>query len=304
MSTSRSLLTTIDEACDYPKFTDSETKLRVEAVTSDKTAEILRFLSARPIHTVMMNGLIRDNGLISPLNRGTFYACRNQAQRLEGVALIGHLTLLETQTERARKALALQAQQNKHKHLIVGEESRIDRFLQYYSAGGQKMRHSQREMLLELKSPVISAPTSNYDIRLATLEDLELIVPVQAELAEENSKVNPLVVDPKGFRERCARRIKKGRTWVITEGSELIFKTEVMVDTREVIYLEGVYVSPERRGKGFGSTYLSKLCNQLLQNTESICVLVNESNESARAFYPKVGFSFNCWYEHVFLQSI
>jgi hypothetical protein len=39
--------------------------------THEFEAEVLDFLSERPLHTVAMTGFIRDNGLVSELNRGT-----------------------------------------------------------------------------------------------------------------------------------------------------------------------------------------------------------------------------------------
>src|ERR1041385_2925787 len=62
-------------------------------------AEVVEFLSARPLHTVFMMGLIRDNGLLSPQNRGSFYGSRNYSGQLEAVALIGHATMVEAHTE-------------------------------------------------------------------------------------------------------------------------------------------------------------------------------------------------------------
>ena len=41
--------------------------------------EVLAFLAVRPLHTVIMADMIRNHGVQSPLNRGTFYACRNAA---------------------------------------------------------------------------------------------------------------------------------------------------------------------------------------------------------------------------------
>ena len=58
--------------------------------------EVLAFLAERPIHSVFISSLIRDNGLASPHNRGTFYAFRNRAGKFDGVALIGHATIVET----------------------------------------------------------------------------------------------------------------------------------------------------------------------------------------------------------------
>jgi hypothetical protein len=57
--------------------------------------EVMEFLSARPLHTVFMTGLIRDNGMLSPQNRGSFYGSRNRLGQLEGIALIGHATMVK-----------------------------------------------------------------------------------------------------------------------------------------------------------------------------------------------------------------
>src|ERR1700686_4444391 len=78
----------------------------IEELAAENQAEVLDFLSARPIHTVLMASLIRDNGLISPQNRGSFYACRTRQGELEGVALVGHVTVLEARTEAALAAFA------------------------------------------------------------------------------------------------------------------------------------------------------------------------------------------------------
>ncbi len=72
---------------------------------------MLQFLSQRAIHTVTMMSLIQDNGIENPFNRGTFYGCRDLNGRLEGVALVGHATLLETVSDRALALLAEVAQQ-------------------------------------------------------------------------------------------------------------------------------------------------------------------------------------------------
>ena len=68
--------------------------------------EVLGFLAERPLYTVMMTGLIRDHGLVSPLNRGSFFGCRDSQGRLKGVALIGHATLIEARTDAALAAFA------------------------------------------------------------------------------------------------------------------------------------------------------------------------------------------------------
>ena len=121
-------------------------------------------------------------------------------------------------------------------------------------------------------------------------------------MAEAESGVNPLESDPAGFRARCLRRIELGRTWVVTEGDRLVFKAEVMADTGRIVYLEGVYVAEDGRGRGRGRGCLSRLADELLRRAGSVCVLVNEQNESAQRLYRRAGFRFLGHYDTIFLR--
>lgn len=275
--------------------------VHVAELDASHKQEVLEFLSQRPIHTVAIVGFINDNGLVSPLNRGTFYSCRNREGQLEGVALIGHATLLETTTDRAAEALAEMAQTCTTAHMIMGEKERINNFWNYYADAGQGMRHACRELLFELKWPV-GALAEVPDLRLATSADLELVVTIHAQMAFDESGINPLERDPEGFRQRCARRIEQGRIWVWTEAGEIIFKADVASDTSSVIYLEGVWTNAERRSQGYGLRCMSQLARTLLRRTKSVCVLVNESNKKAHKFYQRAGYKLRAIYDTIFLN--
>lgn len=272
-----------------------------EMLTNDCQREVLAFLARRPIHTVTMAGFIKDNGLESPRNRGTFYGCRNRSGELEGVALIGHATLLETTTDRALEAFARIAQMKKGSHMIMGEQHRIEEFWHYYRSGGQQLRRACREHLYELRWPV-AVQENVSGLRLATMDDLDLIVPVHAQLAFAESGVDPLQVDAEGFRKRCANRIEKGRTWVWIENDRLIFKADVVSETSETFYLEGIWISEEQRGGGLAARCMSQLARTLLARTESICVLVNEQNPAAISFYQRAGYKLRSVYDTIFLS--
>lgn len=280
-------------------------EVQVERVAPGDEAEVVGFLSERHVHAVNLLGLMRDNGLESPHNRGAFYACRDERGRLEGVALIGHATLFEARTPRALRAFARAAQLCPNVHLVLGESGSVAEFWRHYCAEGQPMRLACRELLFELgRADRVGAAQLEgvAGLRLATREDLPLVMPVQARMVEDESGVNPLESDPEGFRRRCERRVGCGRTRVLTEGGRLVFKAEIMAETDEAVYLEGVYVAPEERGRGHGLRCLSRLTGRLLRRTASVCVLVNECNEAAHAFYRKAGFRFACHYDTIFLR--
>lgn len=279
----------------------SADSLAVHQLTEKDRGEVVSFLAARPIHTMIMAGWIHDNGLVSPLNRGTFYACRNRAGQLEGVALIGEITLLETRSDAAVDAFASLAQDCANLYLVMGEKQKIERFWTHYTKSDQSMGLFCRELLYELQWPT-NVLEEVPDLRLATLADLELVMSVHAEMAFEESGVNPLEVDPEGFQRRCARRIEQKRVWVWIDNGQLIFKADIISEIPEVVYLEGVYVNPAERAKGYGRRCLSQLSRSLLAHTKSVCLLVNEQNREAQSLYRTCNFKLRSCYDTIFLQ--
>lgn len=284
-----------------PHLPAPELAATVTELTERDRAEVLALLAERPVHTVGMAGLIRDNGMVSEHHRGTFYGCRNSEGRLEGVALVGHHTLVEARTRRALAEFALVAQVCPRTHMIMGEVETVEEFWNHYADEGRRMRHACREILFELRRPVEGFAEAE-GLRPATAAEVDLIAPVQAELAEAESGVNPLSVDPEGFVRRCLRRIEQGRTWVVVSDGRLVFKADVQADTPEVVYLEGVYVHPDERGTTLGRRYMTQLCRQLLARTRILCLLANEENERAQRFYRMCGFKTRSVYDTIFLR--
>lgn len=281
--------------------TGPATTVTVSRLENKNQDEVLSFLEERPAHTFGMVGFINTNGVVSPHNRGSFYACRDEEGHLLGVALIGHYILIEARTDAAIEAFAKLAKEYCGGYMVLGEQEAVEAFWRYYQDGGQAPRRFCRELLLEQRWPV-QVDETVPGLRQATLEDLELVVPAHAQSAIDESGIDPLQVDPQGFRQRCARRIEQGQTWVWIEDGKLIFKAEVLTDTSLVTYLEGVWVDPQERGKGNGSRCMSQLGRNLLKRSNSVVLLVNEQAEGARAFYRKVGYKFIGLYDTVFLK--
>jgi GNAT superfamily N-acetyltransferase len=262
--------------------------------------EVLEFLSARPVHTVYMASLIRDNGLTSEFNRGSFYGCR-RGNTLEGVALLGHAIVMETESEGCIKAFAELAKHHSPGHLIRGEKKQVETFWSYYAQGEGNARCFAGELLLQLKELPTTEPVP--ELRQATLDDLEDVVNVNAAMACSESGVNPLTRDAEGFRERAARRIGKGRIWVWVKNRRLIYKTDIIAETPEATYLEGVYVVPDQRAKGYGLRCISQLARLLLTRTKTICLTVNEKSVDSQRFYTRAGYELACRYDTIYLDD-
>lgn len=284
------------------RATIAANSLSVHQLRAGQESEVLRFLAERPLHTVVMAGHVRDNGLESPLNRGSFHACRNWEGRLEGVALIGHATLFETRSEAALAACARFARTCPVAHMIIGEREKIGCFWRYYARVGQSPRRVRRSLMLEQLRPAEPREPVR-DLRLATLDDLDQVMLVQGKMAFAESGINPLEVDAAGFRVRCARRIEQERVWVWMKDGRLIFKADILSETPQAIYLEGVYVNSQERNRGYGARCMSQLGKTLLSRAGSLCLLVNDENRRAQLFFAQIGFKLHSYYDTVFPEA-
>ena len=284
-----------DAGVEYTRGQDS----RALPLRETEKSEALTFLAQRPLHTVYMASLIRDNGVVSLLNRGRLYSYRGTRGQLEGIALLGHATLIEARTESSLTAFARLAQQSSLPYLIRGEEDLVKKFWSQYEKSGQSASRVCRELLLEQ----VSAPQGPEvtGLRQATLADLENVIKVNSEMAKAESGSDPLQRDPEGFRSRIARRISLGRNWIWMEDGKLLFKADIIAETPQVIYLEGIYVEPGERHKGYGSTCLTQLGRTLLRHTGSICLTVNASKEKTKDFYSKAGYAPRSYYDTIYL---
>ena len=275
--------------------------LKAHPLNAEDEAEVLAFLAVRPVHTVFISGFIHDNGLDSPLNRGKFFGCRNAKGELEGVALIGHCTLVEARKESALAAFARLAQDCPFAHMILGEGEKVAAFWNYFAKSGRTQRRVCRQLMFEQQTS-IGQLEPFVGLRLATPDDLPIILPVYAEMVSQESGVSPLEVDPIGFEKRWMRRVDQDRIWVSIDNGHLMFNAAIMSETPDVIYLEGIYVNPEDRGRGLGVRCLSQLSSDLLLRAKSLCLLVNEQNQKARAFYEKAGYRLCGYYDSIFLH--
>ena len=269
-------------------------------LANEDESEVLEFLAQRPQHTAIMTGLIRDNGLESERNRGRFYGLRDVSGNLDGVALIGHAVFIEARTHAALREFARLAQSVPRLRMILAEEVIAKRFWSYYGCG-QPPNNCRRQVLFEAREAV-SEFAAAPQMRLASLNELRAVMVVHAALAFAESGVNPLDADRVGFRRRCQRRIEQGRVWVWMKRGELIFKADVISEAPDVTYIEGVYVAPQHRGKGYGQRCLAQLSRELLKRTNSITALVDEHHRRAQDLYYRVGFKPRANYQTIFLQ--
>ncbi len=275
----------------HPGFVQTVPALnRLHILTSSDESEVLEFLAKSPVHTVVMTSFIRDNGLESADNRGKFYGYRSTNGTLEGVALIGHTTIVESRSTNSLQAFAIIARTSETPiHVMMSSGNTTKTFWKYFAGDNRQPRLICEEMLFELNFPFL-VQECKWNVRLAKAEELERVAEAHAEVAFTESGVDPLVKDREGFLKRALKRIEKERTFVVFEDGKLLFKADIVCEADDVYYLEGIYVAPEMHGKGIGASCLAKLSLELLNRKQHICLLTNADLKSAHRSFEKAGY--------------
>jgi predicted GNAT family acetyltransferase len=104
--------------------------------------------------------------------------------------------------------------------------------------------------------------------------------------------------------KRMADRIAEGRYWVLVKSGHVIFKADIVSLTPLAAFVEGVYVCPEQRGKEYGVRCMTQLARNLLAHVSTICLIVNEENQPARALYERAGYRLRSRYATAYFSAI
>jgi GNAT superfamily N-acetyltransferase len=249
------------------------------------------FLNRQPLRNVVMLSAVGDHGLEDRSHHGSFYGCFRQDQ-LIGVALIGRHVMLSGGAESVVVfANVARLCHEPELRMVLGEEETVAGFCQIFTQAPcrQAVRQVQPQALYAL-TQVGGTARKIEGLRRAQLAEQEEVVQVHARDWREQIGTDPLAQDPAGFRQRMRARIERGRVWIVRDESGIAFKTDIVAESDEAIYLEGIWVRPDLRGFGLGRDILKSLCRQLLRQHYAVCLFADADNRRVATFYQKVGF--------------
>ena len=273
-------------------------KREVRELHEEDRDEVMSLLHRDPVQSVILRGLILDHGLCAPELRGSFYGYYENNQ-LVGVALIGHQIVVfgvdEALPYFAHKAVEVKARG----YLMLGPQAQIEALWNHLAQQGRATRRVSAQRLYVCQKP--RQTPDRLQLLRANFAELDVIVDAQAEMALEESGLDPRLSDLAGFRHRIAERIERKRVWVKIEEGKVIFKADLFSDTPETVYLEGIWVHPEYRQRGIAKSCMEELVQRLLKDHQAVCLIANEEETAAHRVYEHAGFTQVAAYEARFL---
>ncbi|MGP7960753.1 GNAT family N-acetyltransferase [Sanguibacter sp. A247] len=150
------------------------------------------------------------------------------------------------------------------------------------------------------------------EVRLASPAELAVLLPASVAMFLEEVGYSPLGAAPGAYIERVRSLAQQGRTFVRTApgarvdaqearlGLEafatlparehVVFKAELGAIAGPIAQVQGVWVTPTRRGAGIAAPAMAAVVVGALERHPVISLYVNDFNERAVATYRRVGF--------------
>lgn len=154
-----------------------------------------------------------------------------------------------------------------------------------------------REVRADQPSLIITeAPLVAPDprVRLSDRADLDVLLPACVAMFTEEVGYSPLDAGS-GYERRVRSLVESGRSlsWVAQtdRGREVIFKAELGTVALGVTQVQGVWVNPRYRGRGYAAAGMAAVVEYAQRQVAPVVSLyVNGYNAAALAVYRKVGF--------------
>jgi ribosomal protein S18 acetylase RimI-like enzyme len=186
-----------------------------------------------------------------------------------------------------------------HARMVIGEAGAVS---DLWDAARRKLPKPREDRPAQPVFSIASPPEpGNSGLRVATLDDLELLLPACARAHEVELGVNPLQRDADGFRWRTRAQIEEGRSWLWEEDGVILFKSEASAWTPAAVQLQQVWTDPEARRAGYATRGLRDLIRLLLARAPRVCLFVRADNAPAIRLYETVGMEHVLDYRSVLL---
>jgi predicted GNAT family acetyltransferase len=259
----------------------------------DRTA-VRAVLTADPVASCMVAARIDSLGMDPWRLGGELWGCepRGHRARLDALCFAGPNLIPLHGNRSALRAFADRALARRRTcSSVVGPAEQV---LGMWSElemdwGPAREVRAQQPLMATLGPPQV---TPDPLVRPVRPDELDRYLPAAIAMFIEEVGVDPCAGDGGvSYRARVAELIATGRAFARFEGGDVVYKAEIGALSHLVGQIQGVWVHPDRRGHGLGSTGTAAVVDRLVRGMNRTASLyVNSYNVVAKAVYRRIGF--------------
>lgn len=274
------------EAASPPRF-------QVRPIGRNDESLALAALDRNPVRDVFIASRILHDGALTALGPSPLWGAFSDGE-LRGLLHVGPNLVPATDDPATCEALATAAGGLYPTRMVVGERTTVELLWSLIGGSYPAPREVRRRQFVYsvdpdrlVRDPHHGAPGH---ARLAERSDEDRVLKLSAAMYTEEMGENPMARDPDGYRRRVRMLIARGWTYVYESGGRLQFKMDVGCASHHTAQIQGVYVPPDLRGRGVGTTAMAACCDLALDRHPNLSLYVNDFNTPAVALYERIGF--------------
>ena len=251
-------------------------------------AAVTRALEADPVAACMVAARVEAYGLAPRMLGGDLWSASTAEESLcfsggNLMPLVGGDNDLDYFADRVLATPRVCSSVVGHSRLALGLWDRVR------AEWGEPREIRAEQPLLAVTGAPANAP--DPQVRLVRPADLDAYFPAAVEMFRGEVGVDPCAGDGgHSYRRRLAALISARRVFARFDGDRVVFKAEIGSMSRRVGQIQGVWVDPEHRGRGYGAAGTAAVVDAIARQGRTSSLYVNSFNDAARATYQTVGF--------------
>jgi uncharacterized protein len=268
-------------------------RFQVRPIGRGDEAVALEALDRNPVRDVFIASRILHDGALTTFGPSPLWGAFEDGH-LRGMLHVGPNLVPATDDQAACEALAAAAGGLYPTRMVVGERVTVELLWSLIGPSYPAPREVRRRQYVYAVEPDLLVHDHHGRgrgvARLAERSDEDRVLRLSAAMYTEEMGENPMARDPDGYRRRVRMLISRGWTYVYEQAGRLQFKMDVGCASHHTAQIQGVYVPPELRGRGVGTTAMAACCDLALDRHPNLSLYVNDFNTTAVALYERIGF--------------
>ncbi|WP_394214555.1 GNAT family N-acetyltransferase [Brachybacterium vulturis] len=265
---------------------------RVRAVRSGGHEDALALALTDPVTNALPGARLRELGRSASLSQE--FSLVGEEQSPEGLLWHGVNLAPLSATDRALTDFGRhQVSRPRRSSSLVGDRRAVEILWRTLAEvwGAEVREHRWSQPLLLAEDPPVPRLTP-VGLRAAVPGEEAAVFPAAVAMFREEVGVDPVAGDGgRAYRARIGELIRRGRTYVVIEDGEVLFKADVGALFGDVAQIHGVWVRPDQRGRGLGRAGMAELVQQVSRDhAPRVSLYVNDFNAPARRAYAAAGF--------------